>query len=151
MNEDGKKAITSNTNSYGLKYGQQVERTYTNGYKSCPLIYEKELNSVINGTTYTSGLKQSEQNELIGKTDTSEILMESATLGEISPDSIRPYKTSYSFSYSDFLEYLGENFNGVKYSDILLPYGEDTNYFIASRAIEPEGNSRYYGFCLFRD
>ena len=148
LNEDGKKAITSNTNSYGVKYGQQVERTYTNT-GSYPLIYERELNSVINGKTYTSGLKQSEQNELIGGTDTSEILMESATLGAIRPDSIRPYKTSYSFTYSDFLEYLGENFNGVKYSDILLPYGEDTNYFIASRSIDPLGNLRYYGFVDF--
>ena len=109
-----------------VKYGNQYTSAYTTN-KSYPIIYKKEINNVINGTKATSGLSQSEQTSLISKTD------ESATDGFLkATTSIQPYQTYYNTTdYATTASLLGG------YSNILVPDGSSTYYWVASRCVNP--------------
>ena len=88
-------------------------------------MYKNEANNVIDGTKTESGLKQSEQTNLIAKTD------ESSTNGYFkAKTSIQPYQTYYHTTDYATTASLLEG-----YSNILLPKGSSTTYWVASRCI----------------
>ena len=107
------------------KYGNQYGTPYTtNNYY--PTMYKNEANNVINGTKTESGLKQSEQTNLIAKTD------ESSTNGYFkAKTSIQPYQTYYNTTNYATTASLLEG-----YSNILLPKGSSTTYWVASRCVD---------------
>ena len=106
----------------GAKYGNQYGKPYTtNNYY--PVMYKNEANHVI-GTKTESGLKQSEQTSLIAKTD------EKATNGYLKAASIQPYQTYYNTTDYTTTASLLEG-----YSNILLPKGSSTTYWVASRCV----------------
>ena len=109
---------------YNVKYGNQYGIPYTtNNYY--PIMYKNEANHVIDGTKTESGLKQSEQTNLIAKTD------ESSTNGYFkAKTSIQPYQTYYRTTDYATTASLLEG-----YSNILLPKGSSTTYWVASRCI----------------
>ena len=109
---------------YNVKYGNQYGIPYTtNNYY--PTMYKNEANNVIDGTKTESGLKQSEQTNLIAKTD------ESSTNGYFkAKTSIQPYQTYYHTTDYATTASLLEG-----YSNILLPKGSSTTYWVASRCI----------------
>lgn len=120
----------------GAKYGNQYGTPYTtNNYY--PTIYKNEANRVIDGTKTESGLKQSEQTSLIAKTDegsTNEYLRAST--------SIQPYQTYYNTTDYATTASLLEG-----YSNILLPKGSSTTYWVASRCVylfSRDSSSRYF-------
>ena len=87
-------------------------------------MYKNEANHVI-GTKTESGLKQSEQTSLIAKTD------EKATNGYLKAEtSIQPYQTYYHTTDYATTASLLEG-----YSNILLPKGSSTTYWVASRCV----------------
>ncbi len=109
---------------YDAKYGNQYGTPYTTN-KYYPTMYKNEANNVIDGTKTESGLKQSEQTNLIAKTD------ESSTNGYFkAKTSIQPYQTYYHTTDYATTASLLEG-----YSNILLPKGSTTNYWVASRCI----------------
>ena len=106
------------------KYGNQYGTPYTtNNYY--PTMYKNEANHVIDGPKTESGLKQSEQTNLIAKTD------EKATNGYLKAEkSIQPYQTYYNTTDYATTASLLEG-----YSNILLPKGSSTTYWVASRCV----------------
>ena len=108
---------------FNAKYGNQYGTPYTTN-KYYPTMYKNEANHVI-GTKTESGLKQSEQTSLIAKTD------EKATNGYLKAEtSIQPYQTYYNTTDYATTASLLEG-----YSNILLPKGSSTTYWVASRCI----------------
>ena len=102
---------------FNVKYGNQYETPYTTNYYY-PTMYKNEANHVIDGTKTESGLKQSEQTSFIAKTD------EKATT------SIQPYQTYYNTTDYATTASLLEG-----YSNILIPNGSFTTYWVASRCV----------------
>lgn len=96
-------------NSYA-KYGNQYTSAYT-GSKKYPIIYEKEKDSVIDGNESTKEYSQSEQGNLIDKTENRAINgYLTANIG------IQPYLTNYNTkNYTETVRLLGD------YARILLP------------------------------
>ncbi len=116
-----------------VQYGNQYISAYSNkNYYS--IIYMNEINSVIDGTKKTNGLNPSEQATPIAKTD------EGATDGYLKAGiDVQPYQTYYNTTdYATTADLLEE------YSNILLPKGSSTNYWVASRCVIP--NSSYCDF-----
>ena len=115
------------------KYGDQYGTPYTTN-NSYPTMYKNEANHVIGGTKTESGLKQSEQSSLIAKTD------EKATNGYLKAiTSIQPYQTFYSTTdYATTAGLLEE------YSNILLPNGNSTTYWVASRCVYLDSSYSYF-------
>ena len=110
--------------SNAARYGNQYETPYTtNNYY--PVMYKNEANHVI-GTKTETGLRQSEQTDLIAKTD------EGSTNGYLkATTSIQPYQTCYNTTdYATTSSLLDE------YSNILLPNGSTTFYWVASRCVD---------------
>ena len=95
-------------------------------------IYAKEKDCIINGIKNTNGWELSNQDSYIKRNENTTIgdINYTATNGFIDPTSIRPKKTFYSMEYETLVTALGE-----KNSKILLPKGEQTSYWIASRCI----------------
>ena len=126
IKKEGGKQWTNKRASYVnyAKYGNQYGTPYTtNNYY--PTMYKNEANHVIDGPKTESGLKQSEQTNLIAKTD------EKATNGYLKAEkSIQPYQTYYSTTDYAATASLLEG-----YSNILLPKGSTTNYWVASRSV----------------
>ncbi len=91
-----------------------------------PSIYAQEEESVIDGNESTSGLGQSEQTSTITSIDNG------ATNGYLQAStSIQPYQTYYNSSnYSTTLDLLQSD-----KASVLLPNGNSTRYWIASRCI----------------
>ena len=114
-----KKAVYTNVVKYGNQYGTPYT---TNNYY--PTMYKNEANHVIDGPKTESGLKQSEQTNLIAKTD------DSSTNGYLKAESIQPYQTDYNTT--DYATTVGL-LEG--YSNILLPKGSSTTYWVASRCV----------------
>ena len=99
-------------------------------------MYKNEANHVIGGTKTESGLKQSEQTNLIAKTD------EKATNGYLkATTSIQPYQTYYNTTDYATTASLLEG-----YPNILLPKGSSTTYWAASRCVYL--NSSNCDFCV---
>ncbi len=118
---------TNNRASYvnNAKYGNQYGTPYIT-YNYYPTIYKNEANHVIDGTKNESGLKQSEQTSLIAKTD------ESSTNGYLKAStSIQPYQTYYNTT----VDYATTASLLEGYSNILLPKGSSTTYWVASRCV----------------
>ncbi len=116
-----------------VKYGNQYGTPYTasNYY---PTMYKNEANHVIDGTKTENGLKQSKQTSLIAKTD------ESSTNGYLkATTSIQPYQTYYNTTDYATTSSLLEG-----YSNILLPNGSSTTYWVASRCV-----NLYSSYCNF--
>ena len=118
--------------SNAARYGNQYETPYTtNNYY--PVMYKNEANYVI-GTKTESGLKQSEQTSLIAKTD------EKATNGYLKAASIQPYQTYYNTTDYTTTASLLEG-----YSNILLPKGSSTTYWVASRCVSLFSSNSGFG------
>ena len=118
--------------SNAARYGNQYETPYTtNNYY--PVMYKNEANHVI-GTKTESGLKQSEQTSLIAKTD------EKATNGYLKAASIQPYQTYYNTTDYTTTASLLEG-----YSNILLPKGSSTTYWVASRCVSLFSSNSGFG------
>lgn len=121
------------------KYGNQYGTPCTT-YNYYPVMYKNEANHVIDGTKTESGLKQSEQTSFIAKTD------EKATT------SIQPYQTYYSTTDYATTAGLLEG-----YSNILLPDGSSTYYWVASRCVFLDPSNCYFDVrvvssgCFFAD
>ncbi|MBP3503316.1 MAG: hypothetical protein J6K42_07605, partial [Clostridia bacterium] len=122
-----------NSYTYDVKYGNQLASAYTT-IKYYPTMYAQEKNSVINGTKSNTGYSQSEQTNLIAKTDNS------ATNGYLqATTSIQPYQTYYNTKdYTTTANLLGG------YGSILLPNGSSTQYWVASRCVR-----LYSSICSF--
>ena len=129
---------------FNAKYGNQYETPYTTNYYY-PTMYKNEANHVIDGTKNESGLKQSEQTNLIAKTDGN------STNGYLkATTSIQPYQTYYYTTDYSTTESLLESYSGI-----LLANGSNTSYWVASRCILLNSNIcgfsvRYVNSGLFR-
>ena len=130
-------------------YGSQQEEPYTVANSKYPVIYAEEKSRAI-GSTYTpstTGLDLSEKPVRIeNNVDTGKIKRNEGTstteyIGAINSSStqIKPQKTYYYFSNSDFSKYLG-----TTYSGILLPNDATTKYWVASRCVITDSGSCYF-------
>ena len=125
---------------FNAKYGNQYETPYTtNNYY--PTMYKNEANHVIDGPKNESGLKQSEQTNLIAKTDESSIdgYLKATT-------SIQPYQTYYNTTTTNYntTNYATTASLLEGYSNILLPKGSSTTYWVASRCVNlHSGNCKF--------
>ena len=115
------------------QYGQQKEKAYTyNNYY--PIIYNRELNNVIDGNKIESGLKQSEYPTYSdGTIKLFERSEEHSNCGKVRASvSIKPYQTSYGISKMNFRYDLKEddnyNLNNTTFSRI-------DDCYIATRCI----------------
>ncbi|MBR2786998.1 MAG: VWA domain-containing protein [Clostridia bacterium] len=110
---------------YNVLYGNQVGSSYTT-YRYYPILYASEKNSVINGVKNTTGLGQNEQTKLIGRTESG------GTSGyKQASSSLRPYQSWYISKDYPTTQGLLENDKAA----VLLPNGEGTYYWMASRCI----------------
>lgn len=120
------------------KYGEQVVEPYTSPIWY-PIIYEKEKLSVIDERKNTDGLGMSEQSILIEKTENG------SSDGTMMATSIQPYQT-YWYKDSEFMQTAFKTAsNGTNYYDLIMPEGEGTNYWLASRCISNEKDKSYVG------
>lgn len=123
---------------------KNAENTYKEtGYtqnKSYPLIYEQENKSVINGVEKTDGLALSETpKEFIGREEKSTLINVTTTANAINggmtaTTSIKPYYTYY------VLNDLSSALKDERRSEILLPNGSNTYYWVASRCVDAYTN-----------
>ena len=123
-------------NEYAV-YGHRMNYTYSR--KKYPIIYANEVKSVIDEMEKSNGLKQSEQNELIKRTDYG------ATLGRLeATNNIQPYLTYYNTNnYNKTLELLND------YSNILLANRQQSKYWVATRCVRLANvNSDYRINCI---
>ena len=121
-------------------YGEQVSTAYTGGNSYYPSIYAKELFRSINGENkIESGLKMSEQTgDFIEATD------DGATEGYLKGTGLRPTQT-YWYGDNSFMQTAFETASsGVNYYDLLMPDGNNTYYWVASRYVDTY--SSYCGF-----
>ena len=131
----------------GTMYGTKKENAYTGSLKY-PIIYEREKQSVIGGYENSSGFGRSEQGELIGRTEGS---AEGGNLNKTT--SIQPYQTYWykdtNFMKTAFIDIQNGKVNN--YYDLIMPKGQETRYWVASRSVNPNKdyctfNVRYVGF-----
>ena len=125
-------------------YNTQPYGAYSQSNSNYPAIYAQENKSVINGQEETGGLEMSSQNEFIERNATvQEPTSESgkvnnpATNGQVkATTSIQPYMTYWnkdaSFMSTAFKTYEGNTDN---YYDLIMPKGDNTAYWVASRDI----------------
>ena len=138
-NEDGT-GVHDHTNYDGTKYGEQT--TNKDKYLRYPIIYAREKLAVINGIENGEGNEEllgiSEQDRLIEKTE--EGAREGINVGEL-----QAYKTVY---YADLNQNMFKTSkNGINYYDLLVPKGENTSYWIASRCVDSFKDSAT-NFCV---
>ncbi len=108
------------------KYGTQLTNAYSTN-KSYPIIYAKEILSVINEIEKKDGLKRSEQSEWIEKTS------DGVANGVIaSATSIRPYQTYWNKD-NLYVKTAFKKEGGIDYYDLLIKPSK--KYWIASRCI----------------
>ena len=115
-------------NSY---YPEQVSTAYTQDNSYYPSIYAKELYRSINGENrIETGLGMSEQaGDFIEATD------DDATEGYLQGAGLRPTQT-YWYGDNSFMQTAFETANsGVNYYDLLMPDGNNTYYWVASRCV----------------
>ena len=120
-------------------YGKQYSSAYTSAYSKYPVIYGEEENAIINGTTPANAkLGVSEQTRLIERSEGNY----SSYIGSIynSSTTIRPYLTYYYMDKSTFSSALG-----TTYSNILLPNGGLTKYWVASRCVYAGSSNCFFG------
>ena len=113
-------------------YGEQVSTAYTQDNSYYPSIYAKELFRSINGENKTeSGLGMSEQTgNFIEATD------DDATEEYLKGAGLRPTQT-YWYGDNSFMQTAFETANsGVNYYDLLMPDGNNTYYWVASRCVD---------------
>ena len=125
----------------GIKYGEQVGSPYTS-YKSYPLIYSQEKNSVIDGSKKENGLEMSEQSEFITDAEsTGDVRGRTQAVTSIQPYQTNWYKdnTFIKTAFKDFTE-VGSSAEGNFYDLIMLK----GTYWVASRCI-----STYQNNCFF--
>mgnify|MGYP006068415961 CR=1 FL=1 len=121
-------------------YGEQVSTAYTEGNSYYPSIYAKELFRSLNGENrIETGLGMSEQaGDFIEATD------DDATEGYLQGAGLRPTET-YWYGDNSFMQTAFETANsGVNYYDLLMPDGNNTYYWVASRYVNT--NSSDCGF-----
>ena len=121
-------------------YGQQIANGYTQSNSYYPSIYAKEaLRSLDGENRISSGLGMSEQTSLIESTD------DGATNGCLQGTSLRPTQTFW-YGDSSFMRTAFETAdNGMNYYDLLMPDGENTFYWVASRCVDTYNSD----FCRF--
>ena len=122
-------------------YGEQVSTAYTGGTSYYPSIYAKELFRSIKGENkIESGLKMSEQTgDFIEATD------DGATEGYLKGTGLRPTQT-YWYGDNSFMQTAFETANsGVNYYDLLMPDGNNTYYWVASRCVHAFSSNCYFG------
>ena len=123
-------------------YGEQVSTAYTEGNSYYPSIYAKELFRSLNGENrIETGLGMSEQaGDFIEATD------DDATEGYLQGAGLRPTET-YWYGDNSFMQTAFETANsGVNYYDLLMPDGNNTYYWVASRYVNT--NSSICDFCV---
>ena len=121
-------------------YGEQLSTAYTQDDSYYPSIYAKELYRSINGENrIESGLGMSEQaGNFIEATD------DGATEGYLQGTGLRPTQT-YWYGDNSFMQTAFETANnGVRYYDLLMPDGDNTYYWVASRCVDANPV-----FCVF--
>ena len=132
MTEEGLKSAHEYINE-GTKYGNQVTRKYRRNYIWFPTIYEQEQYRAIDKETNTreeTGIKVSEQNELIGRTESG-----ATGGGKQAETSIQPTQTYWYKTHDDMQTALKEE-NGINYRELIKPQGIRTKaYWLASRNI----------------
>ena len=127
------------SNGYAT-YGYQKQNVFSQEYSHYPSIYALEKNSVIDGTTATTGLDSDKQTTAIEKNDYS------ATNGLLQATSIQPYQSYYEVSnYSSTSDLLDSS-----KASILLPNNGSISYWIANRAIcLYESGCSYFLRCIY--
>jgi len=144
-------ALETAKNNYTPSYGNRhttessgyrdSEGSYTTLNKFFPAIYASEKNSIVNGILNSNGLGLSKQNSYITRTGSVKVGSNTytATNGFVKPTSIRPEQTYYYMNAETFATALGD-----KNKEIILPKGEQTVYWVASRCVRV-----YDGYCYF--
>ena len=128
---EGKMIETELSKVYEKDYGEQVSTAYTQDNSYYPSIYAKELYRSINGENrIETGLGMSEQaGDFIEATD------DDATEGYLQGAGLRPTET-YWYGDNSFMQTAFETANsGVNYYDLLMPDGNNTYYWVASRCV----------------
>ena len=143
-------ALETAKNNYTPSYGNRHTTEYS-GYRDSegsyttnkffPAIYASEKNSIVNGILNSNGLGLSKQNSYITRTGSVKVGSNTytATNGFVEPTSIRPEQTYYYMNAETFATALGD-----KNKEIILPKGEQTVYWVASRCV-----SVYDHYCSF--
>ena len=137
---EGKMIETELSKVYEKDYGEQVSTAYTQDNSYYPSIYAKELYRSINGENrIETGLGMSEQaGDFIEATD------DDATEGYLQGAGLRPTET-YWYGDNSFMQTAFETANsGVNYYDLLMPDGNNTYYWVASRYVNTNSS-----FCNF--
>ena len=140
---EGKMTETALTQAYNnTEYGEQVSSAYSQGYSYYPSLYAKEILSVINGTKNNTGLGRSQQTYLVEPDD------EEATNGRLQAStSIQPYQT-YWYGENSFMQTAFESTeNGINYYNLLMPDGENTFYWVASRCVNTNSSICNFSVC----
>ena len=125
-----------------VKYGEQVEKSYTLNVKY-PAIYAKEKLSVINGVKNESGIEKSEQFDFIEKNDIANL-----NDGLISATSIQPFQEFWRKD-NNFLKNAFEREKTDYYNLLIKP---TNSYWLSTRSINMAQNifsfdirKMYYG------
>ncbi len=114
---------------YGVPYGKQEESAYSLDCSKYPVIYGQENLATINGNTNEKGLKLSEQNRFIERSEGTSI---SDNIGEITTaTSIQPYQTKWEKVNSFMQTAFKDN-----YYNLLIPKGSNNKCWIASRCVK---------------
>ena len=140
-------AKNNNAPSYGNRHttessgDRDSEGSYTTN-KFFPAIYASEKNSIVNGILNSNGLGLSKQSSYITRTGSVKVGSNTytATNGFVEPTSIRPEQTYYYMNAETFATALGD-----KNKEIILPKGEQTVYWVASRCVDVDDGSCIFG------
>lgn len=120
-------------NDSNIKYGEQAIYYVQNDYY--PSLYEDEIYSVINDVTKTTGLKRSEQPNLVERTDK-----------DASNGSKKGKLQSYNYAYNLYQWY---NYLDNQKAAVLRASGENTKYILATRYADSYGDNNWDAIANF--
>ena len=131
--EDIEKYMTDTalTEAHSSPYGTQISSAYSSSNSIYPAIYAQEKLAVINGIPNgDTGLDLSKQDTFVERTEGTNGAITTAT-------SIQPYQTYWgkdaTFMSTAFKDYK----EGANYYNLIIPSGESTTYWVASRCANP--------------
>ena len=128
-------------------YGKQRSSSYGSRNNSYPVIYDKEINSVIDEEKKETGLSLNSQTDpiTVDKSTSPEGFLTATT-------NINPYQTYY-YGNSDFTETAFKDVENstLNYYELLIPEDSDTKYWIASRCIQHHSGACEFGINYIRE
>ena len=128
---------TAVAEAHASPYKGQTKNVYTS-YKNYPIIYAQEKLAFINETPNgDTGLDLSDQNSFIERTAGTST---TSNVGAITnATSIQPYQTFWTkdatYMANAFQDYTKRDTTTANYSDLIMPSGASTTYWVASRCV----------------